>query len=106
MDLTVAAEAAAAALQPRAWLLTFRGRPGDIADDAHLRARGAIVEVSEPDGRTRAAVGAPLKLSKGGDIGLTRGTPRLGEHEDYVFGDLLGLSAEERRSLERDGAIY
>lgn len=104
--LTVAAEAAAAALQAEGVAAHVSWTSRDIADDAHLRARGAIVEVSEPDGRTRAAVGAPLKLSKGGDIGLTRGTPRLGEHEDYVFGDLLGLSAEERRSLERDGAIY
>lgn len=104
--LTVSAEAAAAALQAEGVAAHVSWTSRDIADDAHLRARGAIVEVSEPDGRTRAAVGAPLKLSKSGDIGLTRGTPGLGEHEDYVFGDLLGLTTEQRRDLESDGAIY
>lgn len=104
--LTVSAEAAAAALQAEGVAAHVSWTSRDIADDAHLRTRGAIVEVSEPDGRTRAAVGAPLKLSRSGDIGLARGTPGLGEHEDYVFGDLLGLTTEQRRDLESDGAIY
>jgi hypothetical protein len=29
----------------------------------------------------------------------------LGEHNDYVYGDLLGIDAEERRSLKAEGVI-
>ena len=78
----------------------------EIAADPHLRARGAIQEVAEPDGKLRAAVGVPMRLSKGAGIGIHSGTPRLGEHEDYVYGDLLGLSRAERSALEGDEVIY
>ena len=78
----------------------------EIAGDAHLRERRAIVEVAEPDGKLRAAVGVPMRLSKGADIGIHRGTPKLGEDEEYVYGEMLGLSREERRSLEEAQVIY
>ncbi len=78
----------------------------EIAADPHLQARGAIVEVAEPDGAMRAAVGVPMRLSKGAEIGIHRGTPRLGEHEDYVYGELLGLSRAERDGLEEAEVIH
>ncbi len=78
----------------------------EIAADPHLQARGAIQPVSEPDGKTRAAVGVPMRLSKGAEIGIHRGTPRLGEDEDHVFGELLGLSRAERDTLEAAEVIY
>jgi crotonobetainyl-CoA:carnitine CoA-transferase CaiB-like acyl-CoA transferase len=78
----------------------------EIAADPHLRERGAIVEVAEPDGTPRAAVGVPMRLSKGAEIGIDRGTPALGEHEDYVYGELLGMSRAERQALEAAEVIY
>ena len=33
------------------------------------------------------------------------GAPRLGEHNADVYGELLGLSADDLRALERDGVI-
>jgi crotonobetainyl-CoA:carnitine CoA-transferase CaiB-like acyl-CoA transferase len=47
-----------------------------------------------------------MRLSKGEEIGIARGTPRLGEHEDYVFGDLLGLTTAERGALQDEGVIH
>jgi hypothetical protein len=47
-----------------------------------------------------------MRLSKSPEIGIDRGTPKLGEHEDYVFGELLGLGAAERRALEDAEVIY
>lgn len=76
-----------------------------IVADPHLRARGAIVEVADPKGGTRAAVGAPMRFSAADGIGINRPTPALGADEGYVFGELLGLSLEERRRLEELGAI-
>ena len=78
----------------------------EIAADPHLRARGAICEVQEPDGKHRAAVGVPMRLSKGPEIGIHRGTPKLGEDEDYVYGELLGLGRDERTALEESEVIY
>jgi crotonobetainyl-CoA:carnitine CoA-transferase CaiB-like acyl-CoA transferase len=78
----------------------------EIAADPHLRERRAIVDVAEPGGKERAAVGVPMRLSKGAEIGISRGTPQLGEHEDYVYGELLGLTRAEREALEADEVIY
>lgn len=78
----------------------------EIAADPHLRQRGAIVEVAEPDGKLRAAVAVPMRLSKGADIGIDRGTPKLGEHEDHVYGELLGMGRAEREALEQAEVIY
>jgi crotonobetainyl-CoA:carnitine CoA-transferase CaiB-like acyl-CoA transferase len=78
----------------------------EIAADPHLRARRAIVDVQEPDGKQRAAVGVPMRLSKGAEIGIARGTPKLGEHEDYVYGELLGMSNAQRQALQDAEVIY
>jgi crotonobetainyl-CoA:carnitine CoA-transferase CaiB-like acyl-CoA transferase len=72
----------------------------DIARDPHLRARGATTEVSAPDLPSRLAVGAPARFSKTHDVGIRRLTPALGQDEEYVFGELLGLSTAQRADLE------
>ena len=77
----------------------------DIARDPHLRARGATVEVSGPDIPPRLAVGAPARFSKTNDVGIRRLTPTLGQDEDYVFGQLLGLSSAQRADLEEREVI-
>lgn len=103
---TLPAGTAAARLQAAGVAAHASWTTREIVDDAHLRARRAIVDVAEPDGRRRAAVGVPMRLSKGADIGITRGTPRLGEHEDYVFGELLGMGRAERQALQDEEVIH
>lgn len=103
---TVDANVAAERLQSAGIAAHASWTTPEIAADPHLRERNAIVEVQEPDGKTRAAVGVPMRLSKGGEIGIHSGTPKLGEHEDYVYGELLGLSRSERDVLEADEVIY
>lgn len=76
----------------------------DIADDPHLNARGSIVEMAEPDGGKRKAVGPPWRFSKT-PAKLARGTPALGEHEAYVYGELLGLAQSEIDALVRGKVI-
>ncbi|MEL7156220.1 MAG: CoA transferase [Actinomycetota bacterium] len=48
--------------------------------------------------------GEPVHLSKS-DWSITRGAPTLGQHNDYVLGDLLGLGADERTALAEEGVI-
>jgi crotonobetainyl-CoA:carnitine CoA-transferase CaiB-like acyl-CoA transferase len=77
----------------------------DIARDPHLRARGATTEVSAPEVPPRLAVGAPARFSKTHDVGIRRLTPALGQDEDYVFGELLGLTSAQRADLQRREVI-
>jgi len=48
--------------------------------------------------------GLPVHLSAT-DWEISRGGPCLGEHNDIVFGDILGLSEEEVDGLREAGAI-
>ncbi|MDE2403873.1 MAG: CoA transferase [Sphingomonadales bacterium] len=98
--------AAAALLQAAGVAAHASWTTPEIAADPHLHARGAIVEVAEPDGKLRAAVAVPMRLSKGPEIGIHAGTPKLGEHEDHVYGELLGMSRAERDALEAAEVIY
>jgi benzylsuccinate CoA-transferase BbsF subunit len=75
----------------------------DLFRDPHLRERGAFVEVEHPEGGTHDLMGLPYKMS--GCEPVLRRAPRLGEHNDYVFRDVLGLSSVETRRLRRDGII-
>ncbi|CAN7663622.1 CoA transferase [Phenylobacterium sp. LjRoot225] len=103
---SVPAEEATEALQAAGVAAHASWTTREIVADPHLRARGAIVNVQEPDGKARAAVGAPMRLSKGSEIGIARGTPKLGEHEDYVYGELLGMTKAERQALQDENVIY
>lgn len=72
----------------------------DIADDAHLRSREALVEVSAEGIPPRLAVGAPGRFGGTPNVGIRRLTPSLGQDEEYVFGELLGLGVAQRADLE------
>ena len=100
------ANEAAAALQAAGIGAHASWTTPELATDPHLKERGAIIEVTEPDGTPRAAVGVPMRLSKGPEIGIHSGTPRLGEHEDFVYGELLGMGQAERKRLEDAEVIY
>ncbi len=77
----------------------------DIVDDAHVNERGTIKSMVGPDGESRKVVGPPWRFSRT-PAKLDRWTPRLGEHNHYVFGDLLGLSREEIEELVAAKVIY
>jgi benzylsuccinate CoA-transferase BbsF subunit len=96
------AEEAASALQQAGVAAHVSWRASDIAGDPHLRARGAVVEVAE----NRAAVGFPARFSRSDPPGLERGTPALGEHEAYVYGELFGIGRSEMARLVEERVIY
>ena len=37
---------------------------------------------------------------------IHRAGPTIGEHNEYVFGDLLGLSSKRLRELQEDGVFF
>jgi len=99
------ADATAARLQQAGVCAHVSWNMQDMADDRHLRERGALVEVSADDIPRRLAVGAPARFSRTDDVGIRRLTPALGQDEDYVFGELLGLDSASRADLERREVI-
>ncbi|MEK7876492.1 MAG: CoA transferase, partial [Pseudomonadota bacterium] len=77
----------------------------DIVDDPHLNERGTIKSMIGPEGESRKVVGPPWRFSRT-PAKLERWTPKLGEHNQYVFGELLGLSAGEIEELVASKVIY
>ena len=68
------------------------------ARDPHLQERGFWPAVTLPDGSQTQVCGFPFKLSAT-PVGVRRRAPLAGENNDYVFGELLGLSRAEREQL-------
>jgi crotonobetainyl-CoA:carnitine CoA-transferase CaiB-like acyl-CoA transferase len=77
----------------------------DIVNDPHLRERGTICELTGPGGETRNVVGPPWRFSRTA-ARIARWTPALGEHNDYVFGELLGLTQAEIGALVKAKVIH
>ena len=78
----------------------------DIANDPHLHSRKTLVNVDDTSNPDRLAVGSPDIFSKSAEVGIRRGTPDLGQDEDYVFGELLGLDRKQRQDLEEREIIF
>jgi crotonobetainyl-CoA:carnitine CoA-transferase CaiB-like acyl-CoA transferase len=73
----------------------------DLVADPQLWARGFFVEVQEVDGRVRPTVGPSWRMSRGAAV--TDAAPQLGQHNAYVLGEILGLSAAEQQRLAEAG---
>jgi benzylsuccinate CoA-transferase BbsF subunit len=92
-------------------LLQRRGVPaGPVLDDAdafadpHLQARGFFIPVSHADAGKHLYPGMPWKLSRT-PLGVRTPPVRLGEHNEYIYKELLGYSDKEYRELEAEGHI-
>ena len=100
-----AGEAAQEALQRAGIPAHLSWNIQDVVQDPHLHERGALIGVQDIDGNSRAAVSAPMRFSQA-QVGIDRGTPALGGDEDYVYGELLGMSTAERNALTEEQVIY
>ncbi|WP_211282712.1 CoA transferase, partial [Streptomyces griseorubiginosus] len=75
----------------------------EIIEDASLAANDMIVEVEHPERGTFTTVGNPLKLS---DSPTTITTPPLlGQHNQEIYVDELGLTQDELPQLKAQGVI-
>lgn len=77
----------------------------ELYKDPHLRERNCWVEVEHPLIGTQTVVAPPWKFSQSKADVRSHG-PLLGEHNQYVFGELLGLSSSEIERLAEEAAIY
>ena len=80
-------------------------RPGDRIDrDENTAAWGLWPEVRQADMGDVRVDGVPAHLSAT-DWQIARGAPNLGEHNEEVYGGLLGLDAAEIADLRAEGVI-
>ncbi len=75
-----------------------------IEEDPATAAWGLWPEVQHPLMGAVRVDGLPLRLSET-DWEIARGAPLLGQHNDVVFGDLLGVDRAERDQLQAAGVI-
>ncbi len=76
----------------------------DAYSDPHLRARGFFQELTHVDAGTHLYPGLSFRMSKTPNS-IGRPPVRLGEHNEYVYKELLGVSNEEYAELEKEGHI-
>lgn len=76
----------------------------DIVENPQLIYRGFWVELSHGDRGMFTYPGAYAKLTEAPPV-LSRRAPTIGEHNQEIFGDILGLSEDEIRQLQKDGVI-
>jgi crotonobetainyl-CoA:carnitine CoA-transferase CaiB-like acyl-CoA transferase len=76
----------------------------DAVEDAHLRERQYFVTVEREDTGPLRYPGAPYRLSET-PWSIRRPAPRLGEHNEEIYGGCLGVSREELRRLRQTGVI-
>ena len=75
--------------------------------DPRVVARGETVRLTHPkygDVDDVYGMGMPLKFS-GATVGFDQPPPDVGEHNDAIYGGLLGYSADRIAELRRDGVI-
>jgi crotonobetainyl-CoA:carnitine CoA-transferase CaiB-like acyl-CoA transferase len=75
-----------------------------LAQDAHLRERGALEKVEHPIIGSRVMLGPPWRLSDT-PAAIRRPSPCLGEHNSYALGQLLGMADEEIEELVSEGVL-
>ena len=80
------------------------GAIADIFDDPQFQARGDLTAVTLP-GLGEVVVPSPLPKLSETPAQITSLGPGLGEHNEDVYGRLLGLSAEQLGKLRKDGVI-
>ncbi len=76
----------------------------ELLAEPHLNARGIFETVTHPEAGTHPYVGMYARFSRTPGS-IRRPAPCLGEHNEYVLGGLLGMSAGEIARLEAEGII-
>jgi benzylsuccinate CoA-transferase BbsF subunit len=77
----------------------------DIVADPHMQSRGLFREVATGGAKAQLTTGLPWREEGAEWKGALSPAPALGQHNDYVFRDLLGLSEQDYESYRRAGVI-
>ncbi|MHB8684574.1 MAG: CaiB/BaiF CoA transferase family protein, partial [Dehalococcoidia bacterium] len=93
-------------------LVQARGVPGgivanarDMLEDEHLKARGYYVYLDHPEAGRTAYDGPPFRLSKTPGV-LRTPAPVLGQHNELVCKEILGMTDDEIADALIEQALY
>ncbi len=104
---TLTIEEAVAALQKAGVPCAEVRKPGDAVRDPRALERGDTVPLKHPtlgDFPEIAVTGVPIRFSNA-RVGFDHPAPAPGEHNDAVYGGVLGYSPERIAALRADGVI-
>ncbi|MBI2906607.1 MAG: CoA transferase [Chloroflexi bacterium] len=76
----------------------------DLCHDPHIVARGIVQQVAHCETGPGLLPGTTIKLSRTPG-GIRKAAPCLGEDNEYVLGELVGMSAEDVAELADRGVI-
>lgn len=82
---------------------SFNGE--QLFHDPHSKQRDWYTEVEHPVIGKRIVINPPWKLSET-PARIEKAAPLLGEHNDYIFGELLGIPKQEITRLIEEKVIY
>lgn len=76
----------------------------EVINDPHMHERGMLEWIEHPDFGRIVVPGSPLRVHGTEPLASTP-SPRLGQHNDEIYGEWLGLGADGVAELKRDGVI-
>jgi CoA:oxalate CoA-transferase len=77
---------------------------GEVMHDPHMHERGMLEEIEHDEIGPVIVPNSPLRFH-GADPAHAIPSPKLGQHNDEVYGTWLGLSAAEIAGLRKNGVI-
>ena len=77
---------------------------GDLISDPHVKERGFFSQIEHPEVGKRIMYGTPWRLSAT-PAKIYTPAPLLGQHNNYVFRELLNMSQREINKLVEDEVI-
>jgi CoA:oxalate CoA-transferase len=76
----------------------------EVLQDPHLRARGTLQEITHSTVGKVTVVGSPIRFAEEPPV-VASPSPTLGQHNELIYGELLGLSAREMAALKEEEVI-
>jgi CoA:oxalate CoA-transferase len=76
----------------------------EVLQDPHLRARGTLQDITHPTAGKVTVMASPVRLN-GEPPTIDSPSPTLGQHNEIVYGKMLGLSTVELTKLKEQGVI-
>jgi crotonobetainyl-CoA:carnitine CoA-transferase CaiB-like acyl-CoA transferase len=76
----------------------------EVLQDTHLRERGTLQDITHPVAGKVTVMGSPVRFDEEPPT-VDSPSPTLGQHNELVYGKLLGLSEREISALKEQGVI-
>lgn len=76
----------------------------EVMNDPHMHARGQLEWFDDPDLGRVVLPASPL-IIHGAERVETVASPSLGQHNEEIYGEKLGMSAQELQALKEEGVI-